>query len=171
MSQEEWKSITSFNRAISISNLGRIKNSDNNKIFCTSFDKYGYERLFIKDCGHGRNIYIHREVAIAFILNPDKKDQVNHEDAIKKNNNSSNLTWMSSQENTAHAKNLGLMKKGQDNPSSKLTSLQVEEIRSIYNKTPKVGKHRKKGFLKQLATKYGVSKTQIERILNKLVWA
>lgn len=60
---------------------------------------------------------IHRLVALAFIPNLDNKPQVNHIDGNKKNNNISNLEWVTNGENQKHAFKLGLNKphKGESN--------------------------------------------------------
>lgn len=59
--------------------------------------------------GKQRNYYVHRLMAKAFIPNPENKPQVNHKDAIPKNNSIDNLEWVTSQENIAHAIENGLM--------------------------------------------------------------
>lgn len=54
--------------------------------------------------------YVHRLVAIAFIPNPDNKEQVNHIDGNKLNNNIENLEWVTQSENCSHYRNLPVKK-------------------------------------------------------------
>lgn len=52
--------------------------------------------------GARNSVKVHRLVAIAFVDNPENKEQVNHKDKNKLNNNSSNLEWCSQEENQQH---------------------------------------------------------------------
>ena len=64
----------------------------------------GYIRVYI----FNKVYYLHRLIAIAFILNPEKKEQVNHKDGNKLNNSLKNLEWMTNQENQIHKFKNGL---------------------------------------------------------------
>lgn len=53
--------------------------------------------------GDGKNRYVHRLVAMAFIPNPDNKPQVDHIDGNKGNNAAENLRWVTVSENVRSA--------------------------------------------------------------------
>jgi len=59
----------------------------------------------------GKNYYLHRLMAQAFIPNPDNLPQVNHKDSNKLNNNLNNLEWISHANNIKHGFATGDYKK------------------------------------------------------------
>ena len=100
---EIWKSVIingRKNQNYFISNYGRLKNR--NRILKQSCDNSGYFNV--------SNNLIHILVANTFIDNQYKKNIVNHKDGNKKNNNITNLEWVTESENVIHAINNGLMK-------------------------------------------------------------
>ena len=74
--------------------------------------KKGYLRVEIRS----RGFAVHRLVAMAFIENPENKEQVNHIDGNKQNNNVENLEWCTNQENHTHKclNGLNVALKGKD---------------------------------------------------------
>jgi len=93
-----------------------------------------------------KSFLVHRLVAEAFIENAKGYPIVNHKDGNKFNNSSYNLEWCTYQQNSNHAKNLGLLgghkwselskQRLRDKKTSnraKLSFDQVEKIRYRYN--------------------------------------
>lgn len=67
-------------------------------------NRKGYLKVELKCKGY----FVHRIVALAFIPNPLNKEQVNHIDGNKINNNVSNLEWVTNAENHKHKCENGL---------------------------------------------------------------
>lgn len=118
---EEWKSINESTERLEISSFGRLKRLPKQskekakpdkiiveKILAGVLTKKGYIRFSFKIGRKMRSRYAHRLVAIAFILNPEKKPCVNHKTAIKTDNHYSQLEWCTDEENNKHAQALGL---------------------------------------------------------------
>jgi hypothetical protein len=54
--------------------------------------------------GKKKNHAVHRLVAIAYIPNPENKEEVDHIDMNRENNNCSNLRWLTRQENQSNTR-------------------------------------------------------------------
>ena len=156
-----------------ISDAGRVKNKKTGKIYKQFISKHGYYNINIfleydKNCSKRRQLFliVHQAVADTFIPNPFNLPVVNHLDANKLNNNSRNLEWTTYKGNSEHAVKHNLLpsQKGENNGASKLTQLQVDEIRRTYKK------YDKNFSIKALAKKYNVHYSTIHLILNNKSW-
>jgi hypothetical protein len=104
---------------------GKYKNSPARK---TSLDRYGYEKIALCIDGKMKHTTVHRVVAETFIPNPENYKTVNHKDGNKLNNHVDNLEWCSSQQNTKHATENGLMAKGEQIGNSNYTEKQIRQV-------------------------------------------
>lgn len=102
---EEWKIIK---YPYFISNKGKVKNVETGNILKQQENKKGYKLVRVKINREKHTFRIHREVAKAFISNPENKPQVNHKNGIKSDNRVENLEWCTNQENADHAIKNGL---------------------------------------------------------------
>jgi hypothetical protein len=142
--EEIWKDIQGYEGYYQVSNLGRVKSLDriiyqnkNNVIYSRTIkgrllkfnnDKQGYQLVHLDKEGKRLCKKVHRLVAEAFIKNKNNKVYVNHIDGNKKNNNITNLEWVTATENNLHAYKTKLSKPksnmlgrlGKDNPCSKI---------------------------------------------------
>lgn len=88
--------------------------------------------------------------------------QVNHKNCIKTDNQLENLEWVTQSENQIHAfKNDLITRKENKNSQCKLNEEQVKEI---------INELLNNATAKELALKYGVSKSLIGRIRTKRAW-
>ena len=106
---EMWKEIDGMFGLLEISNYGRVRsNMRDGRILKQQIDTKGYFRIRVTIKGKKKSIKVHREVAKAFIQNPNNLPQVNHIDGNKANNCASNLEWVTNKSNADHAIENGL---------------------------------------------------------------
>lgn len=105
---------------------GKVINKITNHTLIPQPNGKGYLRVSIG----GKLYFVHRLVAEKYIPNPENKEQVNHKDGNKLNNNVNNLEWVTNLENRRHAVDNNLEIHGEQCPWSKLTENDVNFIRA-----------------------------------------
>lgn len=122
MDNEVWFPIVGYETTHEVSNIGRVKslakswvsgrhNSvrfTEDKILSPITTRLGYLTVNIHRDGVRKVLKIHRLVATAFIPNPQNKQEVNHKNGVKTNNEVGNLEWATKSENNKHAYDTGL---------------------------------------------------------------
>lgn len=173
---EIWKDIIGYEGMYQISNLGRVKSLSrviqkksgstgiSKEKIMASADNQGYRIIYLHKDAQKEKFTIHRLVATAFICNTENKTDINHINGIKSDNSIYNLEWVTKSENTLHAYRTGLKKslKGSDNPMSKLTEVNVIDIKFKYRN----GGH----SYRTLSVLYNVDKALIARIIKGISW-
>lgn len=165
----EWKEIEEFDGKYSVSNTGQIKNTKTGTLLKQVLNPTGYYMINVKPNGRqgkSKTFRVHREVAKAFIPNPDNLPVTNHIDGCKTNNHVSNLEWCTHSYNSKHAIAHGLLNPstGQDHCHSKLTEDDVRYIRAVY-----VSYHKEYGT-RALSRRYNIDHTTIIDVLNRKTW-
>lgn len=131
------KQINLFGKEYLIYENGDLINLKTNKKIKAFDNGVGYLRvgIYVGQNKH-RPIYIHRLLAQTFIPNPENKIEVNHKDGNTKNNDLSNLEWVTKSENQLHAYKIGLNKPspsmGEKNGNAVLTDEIVTKIRTMF---------------------------------------
>ena len=115
--KEIWKDIKGYENCYKISNFGRIKslarevptdyygriNRIPEKILKHAVTRCGYHMVTLfRDNRRNRQL-VHRLVAEAFLINPNKLPFVNHIDENKSNNCAENLEWCTAQYNVNYS--------------------------------------------------------------------
>jgi NUMOD4 motif/HNH endonuclease len=117
--EEIFEPIKNYDGKYEISNTGLVKRLKRRKnggqlikeyILKTRINNCGYKEVRLFN-GKSKTTFVHILIAQAFIPNPSNKCCVNHEDGNKRNNNISNLSWVSHSENMQHAWTTGLINK------------------------------------------------------------
>jgi hypothetical protein len=177
---EEWKPVVGFEGLYEVSNLGQIRSLDRlvnhphgttalrkGQLLKQTVNRYGYPCCTPSKNGKKVKLTMHRIVADAFLGANTCNLDINHIDGNKLNCAVSNLEYCTRRENIQHAIKMGLfilqrppIKRGEEHGHSKLSQKDVEDIRKIGATIPS----------RKLASKYGVSKTNILNILKNKIW-
>lgn len=88
---------------------GRVYSEKSNKFLKDTFDSNGYQYVNLHNGKSRKWPKKHRLIGIAFVENPDNKEQINHIDGNKNNNHYSNLEWVTNKENRIHGIENGLL--------------------------------------------------------------
>lgn len=115
---------------------GDLYSQRTNRVVSQNPNENGYMQHATKIGGReGKAVAIKtsREVAKAFIPNPDNKPDVNHLSGVKADNREANLEWATKEENMSHAVRTGLVpiKYGTEVNSAKFNAEQIREIRQL----------------------------------------
>jgi hypothetical protein len=140
--QEVWQPIEGSDQ-YEVSNLGRVRVV--RYLQTARGGSNGYRTVTLPG---GKQRYVHRLVAQAFVNNPNNLPEVNHIDSDRSNAAASNLEWVDSQQNKMHA-----IKHG--NRQRKLNPEQVADIK----KRRSTGEN-----LKSIAADFGISFSTVSRI-------
>lgn len=97
-SMEEYRIIEEFPK-YAISNKGNFKNLKTGRILKLIKYDHGYLGAHLSINGIRYDRFCHKEVAKAFIPNPENKPYVDHIDGNNQNNEVSNLRWCTQKEN------------------------------------------------------------------------
>ena len=165
--KEIWKDIKGFEKLYQVSNKGRVKSLVrkgrlNERILKNMIGTKNYLQVSIYKNKKLRTIKVHRLVAETFIPNPENKPQVNHKKGNKKDNRAWMLEWVTTLENSDHAKlhNLKRVAKGEKCGQSKLTNKQIIKIRLLKDKKS----------ISDLSKLFKVTKQNIRYIINNKTW-
>jgi len=104
---EIWKDIPGYEHLYQVSNYGKVMRlahgNKREKLLKQSVVTHGYFAVHLFKNKIKKQIAVHRIVALTFLDNPERKQQVNHKDGNKQNNNVENLEWVTAYENIHHA--------------------------------------------------------------------
>jgi len=145
-----------------ISNIGRFRNKLTGHIRSPSKTKSGYRLVVLSVPGSKhKGLYIHHEVAFAFIGKRPDKFQVSHLDGNTDNNDASNLAYESVLQNITRKREHGTQTHGESHGTSKLKLDDVHAIRRMRESGKK---------LSEISKLFGVGPQQISRICKFENW-
>lgn len=126
--------------------------------------KYPGSYLVVALCANNRPraIAVHRLVYESFVGPLPIGVQINHRDGDKTNNSLINLEAVTAAENMAHARQMGLMARGERQGRAKLSDEQVLEARAMHA----LGSV----SFKELGHRYGVSDTAMRHAVQGKTW-
>jgi hypothetical protein len=176
---EIWKDIKGYEGKYQISSLGRVKSFYK----CIRTEKGHLKRIkttegiVVKGRPHGNGYltvylynergkkthYIHRLVAEAFLENSSNKEQVNHKDFNKQNNQVDNLEWVTRSQNRLHWKKSLKYEEDYENKMINITHKVVKRIKE--NKKDILDKRFEGKGIEQIASELCLSRDFVREVL------
>jgi len=133
---EKWCPIPGWKKQYFASTFGRIMNLKNARIYGTPNEKNyaSYRSITLRGSHRVLTTNIHQLIALTFLGPCPFGYEVNHKDAVKTNNNISNLEYVTYKEQIRHAFKMGLHHPlcGEANNLCKLTEKQARKIISLW---------------------------------------
>lgn len=160
MQDDHWRLVPGYANYL-VSRRGEVKSLTRNKLLAQTENRRGYHLVNLYREGRPRNFLVHRLVASAFLGVIPPGRQVNHKDGNKHNNGLENLEVVTPEQNRLHAKQHGLIRRGERNPRAKLTEADVKEIRRLRADGVRVW---------EIARRYGMAERSIYLLCRRLTW-
>lgn len=98
--KEQWKVIPNFEEYYKVSNTGKVYSIRKQKELKAVKDNHGYLQVTLCGENNQKNFRIHRLVALSFLEKVEGKNEINHIDEDKINNNVNNLEWCNGKYNS-----------------------------------------------------------------------
>lgn len=195
---EEWRPVVGYEGWYSVSSCGRVRRERSGtrtlpgRLLKLAPGQRGYLRRVGLTTGSHRSLRFHAVhilVAEAFLeRRPSPRHGVNHKNGIKTDNRPENLEWATPKQNSEHAARLGLLASGDRqglrlHPESRRTGehhharLHPERLaRGSHHGNAKLTEAAVRDIRTSslsgelLAKKYGVSKSLISQVRQRIVW-
>ena len=147
---------------------GDVYHTLSNKKLPQKISNKGYLYVYIPSStlSYASSFFIHRLVALAYVVNVDNKPIINHIDGYKLNNNIDNLEWCTYSENNKHAFRTGLKKPTKPiiGEASNLSSHTEDEVRMVCELF-------EKGYDPEgIYVEFGISKGFTAKIYYRKTW-
>ena len=113
---EIWKDIPGYEGYYQVSNIGRVRNSEQGHLLQPNKKRTGYIQVTLSRQGIARTYRLHRIVAQTFIPNLGNKPYINHKNGDKSNNRVENLEWCTPSENQRHRYDVLLKRQTSNRP-------------------------------------------------------
>lgn len=98
--KEEWKVIPNYEEYYKVSNTGKVYSLRKQKELKAVKDNHGYLQVTLCGKNNHKNFRVHRLVALSFLEKVEGKNEINHIDEDKINNNVNNLEWCNGKYNS-----------------------------------------------------------------------
>lgn len=153
---EEFKVIP-FEDNYEVSNKGRVRNRETLSIKSLRYNKGGYLRVTLYPSG--KTYTVHQLVGRVWLEDSYEEGlQIDHLDAVRDNNDVTNLEWVTQEENVKRIKNKAC-RKGEVNGMATITDDIAKDIKYSFDET-----------INDLVERLGVSRNVIETIIRRERW-